>query len=1437
MKKLIVIRGLILLSLSVLVTASFSVMSFGEEGGSGQTVSETSFSYDIMVDSDGKWTGERPGDDVCFSRTAGINPLKGRKLVDVDVSYFDANPLHRLYSMSVKKADITVTGFTSSTVSFNVRAGLEANVSPGEIKRFRGGACFTAGYRYYFPLIITLYYEGYDKGSGEAEAAPSAVRSGYLPKAEICMPSTAYQNHPVILQDMSIFSQGEDFYPAYLFYKKGYGTNCFRVLNSGSPVDVSRINTSSSGYYSDREAVFSQPGTYTVSLAASVNGGETGVDTGQIKILPVPDASAALRGERSAFSVMTLDASIVLDPEVNDYTADICIRTFSGSEKAVFTYSTKTGFSSPENSENIKLNTPVLLSENKDFSDISVDFLIKDTNQNKYVYEVKVTDSEGKSSEYKQVFAVKGREIPSVVIKGDSQYMRSPGTNEALIRLSDASGINSANAERTWYLWKDNGWTSDFEYTDLSLGSGKTIEYRKEGCGKVRFMLKISMNGEDSDFAKKYISSDDVAEGSAVFEAEVINSPPVVSLSEIRVPDADLLLIYDDDHESEALSQKSSIEAALAEAGINGEVNIQKVSGYSDDEAGYGQYHVLESPFSYHAESYSYDKKNYISDSKRLYKVGASFGRYGGGSYIFESTPASPYTVTACDMQTGEVDWEISFTSNDFSLTNSFAVNQDDCEKYLYLSNSSKTLVLDKNTGKIVTVISAPVGRCYITDRCIYSFTSKEIREIDLSTGSSNVLYTGELSGDQAYVNGKLRFCAKISSVLRVGEVDTETGQVSINNDFSAGGAKAELTGFDALGNMIVFNKTGSSSATSSAYYYSPDLELLNTIVSEKNVTRIKAVKDTCGVFRYIVFTRIYLETSPVETKVNKYSVYDISKAKPTAVSAKLTTTGTGYLTASDILWARTTENGVRIITDCNHSYNWTASGTHCVSTVSCAIDVDMENGKSSYVTCVPEYTTGQGNYFDSSYVGEDSVCLQYTFGNPVNDGISGSSTVFLPIRKSLSSMIDICVSKNLKKEEGTYNGVFIMAGGKGHLTSDDTLRVYFPTDGSGLNASVNDFINFVISKGSGGDSPSLVYEKGEKINIKSIYRDYEGDPSKKSCYVYYHYPYNDGPNPDVNYITDSGFNVVSTQTAVSLDEPLTQFRQDGMYKVEHWQYDSTGDPSFDKKSNVASMIFYIRSSEDKSSYPSVGSITVNPSAPREGQAVDVTASVSDPDGDTLTVTLSAYNGTDLVKEETFTAEGPDYRDITMRITDSAAPGRYTVICTVSDGTHTVSDSKVFAVTSGYTVTAGINHTEQWDTNRKKYNLYLFGNEGNDESDYRLYSLKSAPRERGTNVFWTEEKLVLQASVTGNPTSVVAELEGTGVTGELTKTGQADSSGVSLYSGSLWSSSLKGKYGRNAPKEMTVSVTAYYSDGSSVKTNYNIIYDDSDDYWRVHRLY
>lgn len=1437
MKSIFGIKTIIVLCLSVLMAASLTAVCFGEEAALKQTVYETSFSYDVWLNPDGSPEGAGPGEEVSFSRTAVIETDNSMKLVDVDVSYYDGNPLHRLYPMAAKDAAIKVTGFTSSSVTFKVASRLEANVSPGEIKRFKGDSTTLLGSRYYFPVIITMYYEGYKEGTHETEISFSDARSDYLPKADIFLPSTAYRNHPVILQDMSVFTKGEDFYPAYLFYKKGFGTNCFRVLNSKAPVSISRISTSSSGYYSDRQAVFSKPGTYTVSLAASVNGGTTGVDTGQIKILPVPEISGLITGERTSCSRMTLNTSIVLDPLEEAYTAEISIRQNEGNEVASVTYNSETGFTEPVNSKTIKLDTPVLVSEDSLSSEITLDFLTKNTVHSKYVYTVKVTDSGGKTAEDKKVFAVKGPEALSPSIKGDSQYLRNPVTGSAEIRLSDASGTTSDNIKRTWYIWDGNGWTSDFDYTDLSLGSGKTISYEKKGCGKVRFMLSLSTGFEDNDFVKKYVGTDDVREGSAVFETEVINSAPVVSLSEIKVPDANLLLIYDESHETEALSQKTAIESALAEAGINGEIKLRKVSGCRDDESGYGQYHVLESPFSYRAEEYSYDKKNYISDSKRIYKVGATFGKYGGGSYIKEKAPKSPYNVTACDMNTGAVLWNISFTSVDFDLTNSFAVNQDDCEKYLFLSSSSKTLVLDKDTGSIVTTLSIPVGKCYITDRCIYSFTSTGITEIDLSTGSSEVIYTGEIGNDQTYVNGKLRFCVKKDSVLRVGEVDPETGEVFINTDFSAGGAKAELTGFDSLGNMIVFNKTGSSSSTSTAYLYSADLERLNTIGSEVNVTRITPVKDTGGVFRYIVFTRIFVETSPVETKVNKYSVHDLSKPGSSAVSARLTTTESGYLTASTVLWARTTEKGVRIITDCNHSYNWTAGGTHCTSTVSCAVDVNMEDRTSSYTTYVPEYTTIQGNYFDSSYVGEDSVCLQYTFGNPVNDGISGSSTVFLPIRKSLSTMIDMCISGNLTNKDGLYNCVFIMADGVSHHSPDEKTRIYSLDDASGLNASVNDFINFVISNGSGGDSPSLVYEKGERINLKSIYRDYEEDPSKKSCYVYYHCPYNDGANPEVNYVSDSGFNILTTQSSETRDTPITQFMQDGMYKVEHWQYDSTGDPSYDKKSNVASMVFYIKSSENSGSYPSVGTITVTPSAPQEGQAVDVSAKVSDPDGDPLTVTLSVYNGTDVVKEETFTGITSYAAPVAMHVTDSAAPGKYTVICTVYDGEHIVSDSAVFVVTTAYTVSGGINHTEQWDSNRKRYNQYLFGDEFNDEADFRAYSLKSAPRPRASNVFWTEEKLVLQVSVTGNPTSVTAALEGTGITGTLTPTGEKDSSGTALYTGSLWSSSLKGKYGRNGPEEVTVSVTAAFSDSSSVRKTFTIIYDDSDDYWRVHRLY
>jgi hypothetical protein len=161
-------------------------------------------------------------------------------------------------------------------------------------------------------------------------------------------------------------------------------------------------------------------------------------------------------------------------------------------------------------------------------------------------------------------------------------------------------------------------------------------------------------------------------------------------------------------------------------------------------------------------------------------------------------------------------------------------------------------------------------------------------------------------------------------------------------------------------------------------------------------------------------------------------------------------------------------------------------------------------------------------------------------------------------------------------------------------------------------------------------------------------------------------------------------------------------------------------------------------------------------------------------------------------------------------------------------------------------VTGSVNHTEQWNDNRKKYNLKRFSEEVNRTLSLGDYIAMEAPRMRGTNVFWSGEKFMLRAETEGEPTSVTVELlsaktggglTDTGYSAVLGNTGKKTAAGSEIWEGSLWNAAMINKWGRKAPEELTFRFTASYP-GNVTKTHSATVIVDSDrDYWQLHRLW
>lgn len=386
-------------------------------------------------------------------------------------------------------------------------------------------------------------------------------------------------------------------------------------------------------------------------------------------------------------------------------------------------------------------------------------------------------------------------------------------------------------------------------------------------------------------------------------------------------------------------------------------------------------------------------------------------------------------------------------------------------------------------------------------------------------------------------------------------------------------------------------------------------------------------------------------------------------------------------------------------------------------------------------------------------------------------------------------------------------------------------------------------------------DAP-LVYKKGQLVAYNIFYDDYEKDPSKKQYWRYTHTPMNDGAHPQAAFVLDEDGNMVSSSGAI-LPASIPRFYIDGKYTVEHWQEDNTnrtGDSSektdytkYDKLSNIETITFYV---EGGATAPWITSIKTIPGTVKEGDFYKLQIGVDDAEKDELRLTTEVYKDKKLIYTHKQTGIVADIAGkFPLTVTGNpplAVAGKFEVVCTVRDWSGAGIGSYKFIVVSGGKITGHVVHTEQWDQNRKKYNLKRFSDEINRKLQLNDYLAMSIPRKRGTNVFWSGEKFMLQAETEGNPVKIkvnifssdsTGSLKDTGYSTYLTRSGEKTAKGEEIWKGSLWDRMMINQWGRKSPEELTFRFTAYFSGDKTKLYDDKVILDSDRDYWQLHRLW
>lgn len=342
-------------------------------------------------------------------------------------------------------------------------------------------------------------------------------------------------------------------------------------------------------------------------------------------------------------------------------------------------------------------------------------------------------------------------------------------------------------------------------------------------------------------------------------------------------------------------------------------------------------------------------------------------------------------------------------------------------------------------------------------------------------------------------------------------------------------------------------------------------------------------------------------------------------------------------------------------------------------------------------------------------------------------------------------------------------------------------------------------------------EEPARVYAKGETINYKVFYCDYEGDPSKKQYWVYEHEPMNDG---------------LYSNAGKTLTAPVTKFYVDGKYTLTHWQEDSTGNPACDRESNKVKFSFYIQG--EGSSAPWVKYVKTDPPKVESGKNYSIAAAVDDEEKDTLWVRIEVYKDGESkpFAVKTYPSlnadEGGKYPELRFSDLPAATPGTYDVVVTVKDSSGAGLDSLRFKVKETKSLEGEVTHTPEWEANR------IIWNEAK----------KGTPDVRPANMFWPGEALVLKAKSGGKPSYVSAELlEFPRYSVRLTKASD-NTDGSENFQGRLWDASMLSTIGTAKPVPATVRFTSVYPDGSKLTKDVKIIFDQSKgSFYQLHRKY
>jgi hypothetical protein len=708
---------------------------------------------------------------------------------------------------------------------------------------------------------------GGDGGTG-AEPAPRDIAL----YAQLGLPDTTYEGHPTLASDMSEYTVDGEPFSAARAYAERIASNTF----SFTPASGASSKTLST---TQREITWPTAGHYEVTLKiSSAEAGKSASDTGAIEVLNTPAIAAQLGGTQKENRKQIISARIAVNPLYPLKSARIEIKDARTGEAVSLVEG-----GNASNSANIKSRPMLSDRSGKCFVDIEAHFLTKYGEERELGYTVHAEDIRGQSAIATGSFTVAPDLPPIPDIMLDPEFLRGPGSNVAEIRARDRSQTDSDQLERAWYVSAPGisapaGLFHDAKalagYRDLSFGTGMEIAFSKTGVGPVDVKLHVREVWAEETLPEYVSEADYLSAESGICSSTVGNVPPSVSLSPRRFKSAELLLMAASDADYAALlGRKNELGRRLIEAGIDARVKYIRLAPPPRDSYGIMQLSEASLPSGYNAAGTWLDSGFYSVDSSSLYTVHATWPAGDHSAY-----PRTPYFITSRDAYTGEIRWQYTIPESMFQAHELFGSDacrlaHDSDGRYLYFICGGSTLILDKGSGAFMAKLAFAVGpQNYLAGSSIYSVKPDGVHRIDISDGSSRLIFPATVSGPARMAGGKARFFIQQAWEAFQCVFDPEGESFSLIPLSLPADPGNRCLGIDSKGRMIISVSNGAA-----VNIYDSGGVLLRSFTGWKNNadnTSLAFAADEAGEATHIIAARLTRSPSAHISSVWAYDIF-----------------------------------------------------------------------------------------------------------------------------------------------------------------------------------------------------------------------------------------------------------------------------------------------------------------------------------------------------------------------------------------------------------------------------------------------------------------------------------------------------------------------------------------------------------------------------------